>query len=149
MKAKLLLRLSAGLSLFFAIGHTIGHYTRKDTTDPIKKSILRQMDEQAFDYGGSLRSLGDNYEGISLFLIVILVLLTILLWQISGNIEEHKSLCISLLIPIMGCFWVFAVLSAFYFFIVPAVTCLLAGILIGWTCFRAFNQQNITDPSIS
>ncbi|MDJ1471033.1 hypothetical protein QNI19_08575 [Cytophagaceae bacterium DM2B3-1] len=148
MKSKLLLRISAGLSCFFAIGHTIGHFTRKDTTDPVKKSILQQMDEHAFDYGGSLRSLSDNYEGMSLFLITTLVLLTILLWQISSKIEENKSLYIPLLIPIMGCFYVFAVLSTIYFFMVPAITCFLTAILISFICIRYYRQQKITHLSI-
>ena len=69
MKPKILLRIAAGLLLFFAAGHSVGHFTRHDVKDPKAKEILGMMSDYKFDMFGKMRSYDDAYEGMSLNLI--------------------------------------------------------------------------------
>jgi hypothetical protein len=41
MKPKLLLRLSVACVLFFAVGHSMGHFTRKESKDLGAKGALQ------------------------------------------------------------------------------------------------------------
>jgi hypothetical protein len=130
MRAKLLIRIAAGCLLFFAVGHSIGHSTRRDTTDPKEQETLRVMIENKFDMFGQMRSYDDNYEGMSLNLIFTLLAFVGVLWVLSGAVNNAPSLVRNALIPIGICTVVFAVTAFLYFFLVPAITCVVAGILI-------------------
>lgn len=130
MRAKLLIRIAAGCLLFFAIGHSIGHTTRRDTKDPKEQEALRVMAENKFDMFGTMRSYDDNYEGMSLNLIFTLLAFVGVLWALSGSVDNAPSLVRNALIPIGLCTVAFAVTGFLYFFLVPAITCVVASILI-------------------
>ena len=49
---------------------------------------------------------------------------------ISGYTEQYASLCRKLLMPLALCIGVFCITGFLYFFMVPAVTCLLACVLL-------------------
>jgi len=136
MTPKLLLRIAVGCLLFFALGHSLGHFTRHDVTDPKAKEVLRQMTENKFDMFGQLRSYDENYTGMSLNLIFTLLALASVLWIISTQTEKQPILARNILIPIAICVFGFGITSFLYFFTIPAVTCLLATILTTATIFK-------------
>lgn len=121
MKPKLLLRIASVLILSNAVGHSIGHFTRRQTTDPVKEQVLRQMEEHKFMFGGANRSLYEFYTGNSLCLSIALFLLTVLLWIISSEVTRAPKTCIRLLVPMLCCFIAFTLASIIYFFLGPVL----------------------------
>lgn len=132
MSPKLLLRIAAGCLLFFAFGHSIGHFTRHDVRDPKALEVLRQMTENKFDMFGQLRSYDENYTGMSLNLIVTLLVVVSLLWILSGYTTQQPVFVKKLLVPIIFCMVGFSATSFLYFFNMPGFTCLLASLLTVW-----------------
>lgn len=136
MTSKLLLRMAAGCLLFFAVGHSAGHFTRHDVSDPKAKEILELMINNKFDMFGQMRSYDENYTGMSLNLIITLLALTCLVWIAAGYVKDYPMIMKKILIPIAGCVLVFSVTGFLFFFPVPAVTCLIAAVLISVTIIR-------------
>jgi len=130
MKPKILLRVATGFILFFVLGHTMGHFTWKQTTDPKKQVIIKMMDENEFEFGGAMKSIGENHEGYSWLLIFSLLAFAMLTWVISGLTEKDSKASVNLLIPVFACFFAFAIICYLFFFLVPAATCLLASMLM-------------------
>lgn len=126
----LMLRLAAGCSLFFAIGHSIGHMTRHDAKDPEVLKTLHSMQTTTFDMFGQLRTFDQNYEGMSLNLIITLLAMTALLWILAKHAADFPLVVKSLLWPFAFVLAGFGVTAWLYFFPVPAITCLLGAILI-------------------
>lgn len=129
MKPKLFIRIAAGLLLFFATGHTIGHISRHEVTDPKALEVQKMMIENKFDMFGSMRSYDDNYNGMSLNLIFTLISLALLLWIISTDAVGNALKAI-LILPVALCVLGFAFTSYQYFFIAPTVSCFLAFICL-------------------
>lgn len=130
MKTKILIRIAAGCLLFFAMGHSIGHFTRHNVTEPKAKEILQRMIDNKFDMFGQMRSYDENYNGMSLNLIFTLIAFTILLWILFSDANNHYKSVKYLLIPIAICILGFSVTSFLYFFPMPAIACLIASILL-------------------
>lgn len=136
MKSKLLIRLAAGCLLFFALGHTIGHFTRHDVNDPKAQEVLNIMAAEKFDMFGQMRSYDENYTGMSANLILTLFAFIAILWSVSGITIDNRKLAISILIPVSLCVLGFSITGFLYFFMLPAVTCLLATLLL---CIAIYN----------
>lgn len=130
MKAKTLLRISAGCLLFFAVGHSIGHFTRHKISDPKAKEVLQIMTDNKFDMFGQMRSYDENYTGMSLNLIFCLLALVAILWVISCNVDSQPRFAMHLLLAITFCVLSFGITSILYFFMMPAVTCFVSTVLL-------------------
>ena len=130
MNPKLLLRLAAFSLLVFATGHSIGHLTRHDVTDPKAVEVQRMMMDHKFDMFGTLRTYDENLEGLSLNLILTLLVFIAILWILSGEAQGSPNLTRRILLPIFVCVLGFAFTSIFYFFPGPATTCFLAAVCI-------------------
>jgi hypothetical protein len=141
MKPKLLLRIAACLLLFFACGHSIGHFTRHDVTDPKAREVLRQMTENKFDMFGQQRSYDQNYTGMSLNLILTLFVFASILLMLSTQTEKEPLFVKNLLVPITFCVVGFSVTGFLYFFTMPAVTCLFASLLTIWAIIGLSNKK--------
>lgn len=141
MKPKILLKIAAGCLMFFALGHSMGHATRHDVSDPKAKAVLQQMMENKFDMFGQMRSYDENYTGMSLNLICTLLALVSILWILSAQTEKQASLVRNILIPIAICILGFSITSFLYFFMMPAVTCLLAFMLIIFSIFKLSSEE--------
>jgi hypothetical protein len=136
MTPKLLLRIAAGVVLFFALGHSMGHFTRKNLSTPEAKTVYRVMEEFKFPIGSQMRSYDEFYEGMSLNLIITLLTITALLWVMSNISSQHPKIGIQILWPLLFCLSAFSATGFLYFFTLPALTCFIAGILILVTIFR-------------
>jgi hypothetical protein len=127
---KLLIRIASGLMLFFAFGHSMGHLTRRDVDDPKVTQVLQVMTDTQFDLFGHITNYDGMYNGLSLDLIFTLIVFTIILWHISNLGAENKKLAIKLLLPVTVCVLAFSITNFMFFFSIPAVTCLVAGLLL-------------------
>lgn len=130
MKAKLLIRIAVGCIVFFALGHTMGHFTRHNVTNPTAIAVQKMMIENKFDMFGAMRSYDENYTGMSTNLIITLLAFVAVLLIISSNLENNKSLSIKLILPVAISLFAFSVTGFLYFFLLPAITCLIAGALL-------------------
>jgi hypothetical protein len=136
MKPKLLLRITAGLVLFFAVGHSAGHFMRKSNLTPEAQEVLKGMESVKFDFNGSMRSFDLFYEGMSLNLIITLLAFTVIYWMLSNGVEYAPRLVKSILWPLALTMAAFTITGFMFFFIVPAVTCLAAAALTAIAIFR-------------
>jgi hypothetical protein len=130
MKAKMLLRFASACIIFFAAGHTMGHITRKKSTEPQVQEVIKQMETVQVPIGGQLRSYDEFYSGMSLNLTITLIAFAFILWFISDASSHAPRTSYILLWPILFCIAGFAITGFIYFFLVPAITCVVAGVLI-------------------
>lgn len=143
MKPRILLRIAAFFTFAVAVGHTIGHFTRKMTTDPTDKQVINQMEIHKFNFNGAMRSWDDFYEGLSLDISLTLVILTVLLWIIGNSTHRYPLFCFKLLWPVLVCFIGFTITGFLYFFLVPAICTLVASVMVMVAMFQLRRQVNI------
>ena len=130
MKPKLLIRIAAGFLAFFILGHSMGHFTRYDVTDAKEKQVLQVMRENKFNLFGHTTTYDGMYTGMSMDLIFTLITFTAILLMIAEINVSHYKLSFKLLLPVTLCIFGFAVTGYLYFFPIPAITCLIAGIVL-------------------
>jgi drug/metabolite transporter (DMT)-like permease len=130
MKPKITLRITVFVTLFYAFGHIMGHLTRKQTTDPVNKEVIRQMEQYKFNVNGSMRSWDNFYEALSLDSAIVLVVFALIFWLLSGMSEKYPRVVYQLLWPILLCFIGFTITHFLYVFMIPTVTSLITCILI-------------------
>jgi hypothetical protein len=130
MSPKLLIRIAAATTLFFAFGHSMGHFTRYDVTDTKEKAVIQTMVDNKFDLFGHTTSYDGMYTGVSMNLIFTLIAFTILLWHISNISKVDRSAAAKLLLPVILCVLGFSITSFLYFFPVPGITCIITVILL-------------------
>lgn len=82
MTATVLLRISAVISLFFAIGHSLGGM--KQWSPMGENEILKSMSTVRFDVMGASRSYLDFFMGFGWSISVALLLQSALLWQLAS-----------------------------------------------------------------
>lgn len=131
MKPKILLRITVFVTLFYAFGHIMGHLTRKETTDPAGKALIRQMEQYKFNANGSIRSWDNFYEALSLDSALVLIVFATIFWILSGIAEQYPRIVYKLLWPILICFAGFTVTHYLYVFMIPTVMSLVNCVLIG------------------
>lgn len=130
MSVSLLYRISSGLLVLFALGHTIGF--RQVDPHWNADGVVSGMRIVTFDVQGMNRSYWDFFAGFGLFVSVFLVFAAILAWQLGSMSRESLAA-----IPVVRwsfalCFVLIAVLTWRYFFIAPGVfTTLIAVGLVG------------------
>jgi hypothetical protein len=127
MTSKLLLRIAFGLILFHLLGHSVGHFTWRETKDPTLTDLIQKMDTYKFDFMGTPQTLGGHHEGYSTMLGITLIMLAVVTWLMSGKIGNTPQLKGTIL-TIGVFFLVFGVIEAIYFFPLPGITSILVGI---------------------
>jgi hypothetical protein len=132
MKPKIILRLASLSMLLHTIGHTIGALSWKKDPDPNIQQVVDTMISHKFIFLGALRSIGDFYEGYGMTMIVVLLLMTILLWQLSTTYILYPAPSAKLLQPISLALLIIALIEFKYFFFLPGTLTGIAGILAGW-----------------
>lgn len=127
MKSKIYLRIAFGLIIFHLAGHTVGHLTWKDTPDPKLAEIIHNMDTYQFEFMGTAQTIGANHEGYSLMLGLTLIMLGIITWMFSDKADSFPEM--KSFVMVIGLFFiVFGIVEAIYFFPLPGVTSILAGV---------------------
>ncbi|HET7886132.1 MAG TPA: hypothetical protein VFL62_07910 [Bradyrhizobium sp.] len=114
-----LLRTASIISLFFALGHTLGGL--KQWSPMGDNEVLKAMASVRFDTMGTNRSYLDFYMGFGWSLSVALLLQSALLWQIA-SLARSETVRLK---PIIGIFAIATLASGviawFYIFPVPAL----------------------------
>ena len=133
MKASLLYRIASILLLLFAIGHTMG-FRQIDPRWGLD-SMIQSMQSIHFNANGSDRTYWDFFVGFGLFVTVLMVLASVILWQLAGLSPETLVGMRLTARAFVLCFAVVAYLSWRYFFLVPtifSVAILLCLTLAAW-----------------
>lgn len=125
MKPKLSLRIAAFFIFFVAVGHTLGHYTRKIGADAGSRDVLKHMEQYKFNFNGATRSWDNLYEGLSLDVSLTLFVLTVVYGLLANACKKYPELCYKLLWVFLVCFVGFTIIGFRNFFLVPAITTLL------------------------
>ncbi|MDI7209451.1 LIC_13387 family protein [Leptospira santarosai] len=126
MKPKLFIRIASVLISIFVVGHSIGHFTRYNTTDSQALNTISVMQKTKIPMEGVVKSYDQFYTGMSLNLSIFLISLTFLLWFLSNLAESNPQTTLKLLIPIFFCVSCFSVTGFVYFFFAPTMISLLA-----------------------
>src|SRR5215831_18452427 len=82
MTTTLLLRIASVISLVFAAGHTLGGLQKWSPMG--ENEVLKAMTEVRFDAMGANRSYLDFFMGFGWSLSVLMLLQTVLLWQLAS-----------------------------------------------------------------
>lgn len=138
MNPKLLLRIAAVIMFLHLLGHTMGHLGWRKAEDPIKQEVIRQMTDHRFPFMGAEKSMGDYYEGYGLASALMLLLIAVLLWVLSGVEAANAALGSKVLLPLALFLFLFGIMEWVYFFPFAASFSLTSGLLsmLAWTRFR-------------
>ena len=142
MKAKLFLRIASGLMIFHLLGHSFGHFTWKQTPDSTKQEVVNQMTEHKFPFMGSVRSMSDYYDGYGWACSIAMIFFAIILWLISGAVEEHTGLVYKIIIATTLCLFAWSIDEFIFFFPFAACNTLLAGIFAFVSAVQLRKQQS-------
>jgi hypothetical protein len=116
MKSKVLLRIASIVMFLHDVGHTYGHLTWKQASDPIKQEVIKQMTENRFPFMGAIRSLGEYYEGYGYASTIAILFISILLWIFSSSLSLDKNLSKKILIIISAFLLAWGIVELLYFF---------------------------------
>jgi hypothetical protein len=106
MMPTLLLRISSGISLIFALGHAAGGL--KKWSPMGDNDVLRAMTNIRFETMGVSRSYLDFFMGFGWCLAAAMLLQAILLWQLAGVAQAHGAGAVR---PMIAAFAVAALVS--------------------------------------
>ena len=120
MKASLLYRIASILMLLFAAGHTFG-FRQIDPTWGVD-SLVQSMKSIHFDANGSDRTYWDFFVGFGLFVTVLMVFASIVVWQFSNLRAETLAQVRMGAWAFVVCFGVVAYLSWRYVSLVPFIS---------------------------
>lgn len=130
MKAKTLPKLAALLILGHLLGHSVGHATWDTPEDSKMRAVVAEMQRYKADFMGATKSMADYYNGYSLMIFGLFAMSILLLWLISGFIDEQRRIANQLLYPIGIGYTIFGVIEYVYFFPFAASMSFLAGVFI-------------------
>ena len=119
MRASLLYRISSGLLVLFALGHTIG-FRRVDPSWNAD-GVVNGMRTVTFHVLGFNRSYWDFFSGFGFFVSVFLIFAAILAWQFGSLSREALTAIPVARWSFAACFVLIAGLTWRYFFLPPGV----------------------------
>jgi len=129
MKAKVLLKIAAGLILIHLFGHGVGHKDWDKPTDPKMMDVVTVMKSHQSEFMGAVHSMADYYKGYSILIFGLYGMSISLLWFTSGFVQEHPAIANGILYPIGIAYLFFGIVEFIYFFPFAAIISFLAGVL--------------------
>ena len=129
MKPKLLLRIAAIVMLLHDVGHTFGHLTWKQSADPAKQEVIKQMTENKFPFMGTVRGMTEYFDGYGFIATVALLMIAVLLWFASNATAQSADLTRKFVATLSLGLLAIGVLELMYFFPFAATFSLLASLL--------------------
>ena len=100
MKAKVLLKIAAGLILIHLFGHGVGHKDWDKPTDPKMMDVVTAMKSHQGEFMGAVHSMADYYKGYSILIFGLYGMSIAILWFASGFVHEHPAIANKILYPI-------------------------------------------------
>ena len=130
-----LLRAAAVLILLFAVGHMLG--AANSWSPPGETETLTAMREFTFEVGGSRRTYWDFYYGFGVYIGVLLLLQSVLVWQLASLHGSGVGVATvrPLIVPMVVAWMAGTAVLWVYIFIVPATistlctACLLSALI--------------------
>jgi hypothetical protein len=136
MKPRVLLLIAFGVILFHIVGHTMGHFTWKETNDSALTGIIAQMYAHEFEFMGKSQTVGGHHDGFSWLFEITLVTFSALTWTIARRIEsavDLREVLLIMSIALVAC----GIVELIYFFPLAGGSSLLAGMLQVWAYRRS------------
>ena len=130
-KARIPLRIAAGIFLLFALGHTYGFLQFQPVSEE-GRLVLEQMKHVSFDFGGTTATWWGLYEGFGLSVSISLVLSMILSWRLSRGTAD-PSLAQMVTGLLCGSQLANAVICLAFFGPIQMVFSLAAAGALGWS----------------
>jgi len=133
MKPKILLRIAAVLMFIHCILHTIGFSGWK--TDTANQTVVQAMTGPKFPFMGVNRNMGEFYDGFGYASTIALLLITVSLWIVSGELGSKSSLAkkMTLTLAIILALW--GIDEIIYFFPFAVGISLLSSLCCFWAFF--------------
>jgi hypothetical protein len=119
VKAPIFYRISSGLLLLFAAGHTFGF--RQNVPEWGADAVVGLMRSVHFDAQGFTRTYWDFFSAFGLFFSVFLVFAAVLAWLLAGLPAETLARVRSIAWALAICFVVVTALNWRYAFTTPIV----------------------------
>jgi uncharacterized membrane protein len=129
VNSSVVLRTASGLSLLFALGHTLG--SRRSWSPVGENAVLEAMRSVRFQVGGVSRSFLDFYLGFGFLLSVYLVLQAVLLWLLAGVARDSPQVTGPFVLAFTVANAACTVLCWRFLFCVPAVFTAVVTVTIG------------------
>jgi hypothetical protein len=126
MRSSTLLRIAAGITLFQAIGHTVGAVLIAPPPQSEEGALRAAMAAFRFTVVGVERSYLDAYLGSGWTITVLLLASAVLLWQLARLSLETPRLARPMIFVLAAAFAGMTAVGALYFVLPP--TALAAGI---------------------
>src|SRR5258708_39676052 len=114
MKPKLLFRIASLLMVLHLIGHTFGALSWKNAPNDTIGRVITSMQTNHFEFMGRSVTLASFYEGYGFLMILVLLLISWLLWLLSG--ETGSRLSARMLPLLAGFLLLMAIAEYIYFF---------------------------------
>jgi hypothetical protein len=132
-----LLRTAFGLTLFFAVAHTVGTVSTA-VRDPQEQAVIDAMKGYQFDAMGVMRTVFDFYQGLGLFLSLNLLVLAALLWMLGSMARTAPARARPFVGMLAVAHVAMAALCWWKFFPAPLVTTGLTAVALGlaWRAMR-------------
>lgn len=128
IKPKHLVRTAAALMAFHTLGHTMGALGWKKNPDENVSAVINGMLTTHFEFMGRSATLGQFYEGYGIIMILVLALLSLQLWVLSGDAANPKA---TQMLTFIAVFLILmAGLEYVYFFPFAAAISFLAGVSV-------------------
>jgi len=134
MSGKLLLRIAAILMLLHTFGHTMGALTWKQAPTPELGQVIATMQNHHFSFMGRSVSIAGFYEGYGMSMIFVLLMVSILLWLLSG--DGGSKMGVSMMVVLSVFLLLLSVIEYIYFFAFAAAFSFLSAVLTGMAVFR-------------
>ena len=143
MKPKLLLRIAAVLILIHGLLHTIGFSQWKQDTDPARQEVIKQMTGQKLPFMGTLRNMGEYYDGFGYCGSIALFLIGALLLIVASGLSSNTALAKKVIITLGLALLCWAIDESIYFF--PFAVGLASAACV--CCFWAVYLLNNRNPA--
>jgi hypothetical protein len=129
MTTTLLLRIASVISLVFTAGHTMGGLSQWSPMG--ENPVLRSMRDVRFDVVGANRSYLDFFMGFGWSISVLMLMQTVLLWQLASLAKTEPARLRPLIAVIALATVVDGVIAWRFIFSVPALFSAALAIVLG------------------
>ncbi len=135
MKAPILLRVTAVITLLFAVGHTLGGI--HSWSPGGETEVLKGMRTFRFDAEGASRTYLDFYRGFGFLLSTYMFLEGVLLWQLASLVQVNAKQARPMVLAIFLASVTGAILSWEFIFPLPVAFMSLIAVLLAASYFAS------------
>lgn len=139
MKRSTWLRISAAVTLLYAIGHTAG-FPWTPVRSGNAPAVIDAMKTVSIVVGGTTRTYWDFYQGFGLAISGFLAVQAVILWQLASLARAGVQRARGITAVVLGGFIYNAVLVGLFFFVQPLV--LVIALVVCLTVALVANEEH-------